>query len=53
MIYRKDGRTHVSFRFMTYILIKENLTPNPSPSERGAFVVEFSPLRRRGVGGEV
>jgi acyl-homoserine-lactone acylase len=31
----------------------QNLTPNPSPMERGVFVRENSPLRWRGVGGEV
>jgi hypothetical protein len=30
-----------------------NLTPSPSPAERGVFAVEYSPLSRRGVGGEV
>ncbi len=31
----------------------KNLTPDPSPSERGEFQRQNSPLRRRGVGGEV
>jgi hypothetical protein len=30
-----------------------NLTPSPSPAERGVYSVEYPPLSRRGAGGEV
>ncbi len=33
--------------------VQVNLTPSPSPMERGAFVHFFSPLHGRGVGGKV
>ncbi len=42
-----DVRTNVDFNLIF------NLSPSPSPAERGVFVRKNSPLSRRGVGGEV
>ncbi len=54
ILFRETVNLNVIIYYLTQIgFDSQNLTPAPSPMERGEKMVQCSPLHRRGVGGEV